>query len=175
MNAIDVLTDGFSRVRDGAHAAVADLTADQLAWRADPAANTVAWLVWHLTRVQDDHVAGVAGSPQVWTGQGFAGRFALPFDDAEIGYGQDAADVAAVRPASPAPLTGYLDAVHARTGEYLATLTDADLDRVVDADWDPPVTLGVRLVSVLNDDLQHVGQAALLRGLVLRRAAGARA
>ncbi|MBW0117473.1 mycothiol transferase [Pseudonocardia abyssalis] len=170
MNATDVLADAFSRVRDSAHAAVADLTAGQLAWRADPAANTVAWLLWHLARVQDDHVAGVAGSPQVWTAQGWSERFALPFDDAEIGYGHHAADVAAVHPDPPDLLTGYLDAVLARTGEYLATLTDTDLDRVVDEDWDPPVTLGVRLVSIVDDDLQHVGQAALLRGIVLREA-----
>ncbi|GAA3231119.1 DUF664 domain-containing protein [Pseudonocardia petroleophila] len=172
MNAIDVLADALTRVRGGAHAAVADLTPEQLAWRADPSANTVAWLVWHLARVQDDHVAGVAGSEQVWTRQGWAARFALPFDDAEIGYGQDADDVAAVRPDGPDLLTGYLDAVLDRTGEYLATLTATDLDRVVDEEWDPPVTLGVRLVSVVNDDLQHVGQAALLRGMVLRGPVG---
>lgn len=170
MNGIDVLTDGFSRLRESAHAAVADLTPDQLAWRADPGANTVAWLLWHLARVQDDHVAGLAGSPQVWTRDGWSERFALPFDDAEIGYGQDADDVAAVRPGSADLLTGYLDAVLDRTGEYLRTLVEADLDRVVDSDWDPPVTVGVRLVSVLDDDLQHVGQAALLRGIARRMA-----
>lgn len=169
MNGIDVLTDAFARVHGGAHAAVADLTAEQLAWRADPGANTIAWLVWHLARVQDDHVAGVAGIAQVWTAQGWNGRFALPFDDAEIGYGHDVADVAAVRPGSPGLLTGYLDAVHQQTLRHLATLSEADLDRVVDEGWDPPVTLGVRLVSVVNDDLQHVGQAALLRGMVERR------
>ncbi len=168
MQAPDVLADAFSRVHGSAHAAAADLTPEQLTWRADPDANTIAWLLWHLTRVQDDHVAGVAGIEQVWTAQGWSGRFALPFDDAEIGYGQDSADVAAVT-AGAALLTGYLDAVHQQTLRYLGTLTDADLDRVVDEEWDPPVTLGVRLVSVVNDDLQHVGQAAFLRGLVLRK------
>jgi hypothetical protein len=44
-------------------------------------------------------------------------------------------------------------------------VTPADLDRVVDKRWDPPVTLGVRLVSVVDDDAQHVGQAAYVRGL----------
>jgi len=170
MNGIDVLADGFSRVHGSAHAAVVDLTPEQLAWRADPEANSIAWLVWHLARVQDDHVADVAGVPQVWTAQGWNGRFALPFDDAEIGYGQDGAAVAAVRPGAPGLLSGYLDAVHEQTLRFLRTLTDDALDRVVDPGWDPPVTLGVRLVSVLNDDLQHVGQAALLRGMVERRA-----
>ncbi len=164
----DLLIDAVGRVRDTVHAAVADLDADQLAARLDPEANSVAWLVWHLTRVQDDHVAEVAGHDQVWSAAGFAGRFGLPFPAGDIGYGHSAADVGAVRADGPL-LLAYFDAVHDRTVGYLAGLGPADLDRVVDDRWDPPVTLGVRLVSVVNDDLQHAGQAAFVRGVLLRR------
>jgi hypothetical protein len=115
----DVLADAFARVHGSAHAAVADLTLEQLTWRADPDANTIAWLVWHLTRVQDDHVAAVAGFEQVWTAQGWAERFALPFDVRETGYGHGSDDVAAVR-AEATLLTGYLDATHQQTLRYLA-------------------------------------------------------
>ncbi len=59
--------------------------------------------------------------------------------------------------------------MHAQTIRFVEGITDADLDRVVDESWDPPVTLGVRLVSVVNDNTQHAGQAAFVRGLVLRR------
>lgn len=159
--------DGFDRVRSVAHAAVDGLSEEELAYRADDAANTIAWLVWHLARVQDDHVAGVAGTKQAWTEDGWAGRFDLPFGDEAIGYGQKSHEVAEVR-AGAELLTGYLDAVHQRTVDFVSGLRDADFDRVVDEAWDPPVTLGVRLVSVLSDDLQHAGQAAFLGGLVLR-------
>jgi len=115
--------------------------------------------------VQDDHVAEVAGTEQVYTAQGFAQRFALPFDDRETGYGMDVEDVARLR-AEAVTLLDYHRAVHAATATYLRTLSDGDLDRVVDEQWDPPVTLGVRLVSVVTDDLQHAGQAAYVRGLV---------
>jgi hypothetical protein len=128
----------------------------------------MAWLVWHLTRVQDDHVAGAAGIPQVWTAQGWVDRFALPFDSSDMGYGMDPAEVGLVEVPSCDLLLGYHDAVWARTLEYVHGLTDADLDRIVDEAWDPPVTLGVRLVSVINDDLQHAGQAAFVRGVVTR-------
>nr|WP_240188756.1 DinB family protein [Nakamurella flavida] len=161
------MTDAFGRVHSTVHAVLSGVEPEVLTYRPDPAANTVGWLVWHLTRVQDDHIAGVAGHEQVWTADGWATRFALPFDDDAIGYGQDADEVAAVRPSADL-LLGYLDAVHERTTAYLATLTDADLDRVVDEAWDPPVTLAVRLVSVLNDDLQHAGQAAYVRGVADR-------
>ncbi len=174
MNTADLLLDGFGRVRDSVHAAVAGLAADHLTHRVDPDTNTIAWLVWHLTRVQDDHVSEVADAEQEWAEGGWAARFDLPFDPTATGYGHTSDDVAAVRP-SAADLLGYYDAVHTRTEVYLATLTDADLDRVVDDQWDPPVTLGVRLVSVLDDDLEHVGQAALLRGIAQRFSADSRA
>ena len=121
--------------------------------------------MWHLARVQDDHVAGVAGLEQVWTARGFAGRFALPFDERDTGFGHSSSDVAKVR-ADADLLAAYLEAVHEQTVGYLAGLSEADLDRVVDTRWDPPVTLGVRLVSVVNDDSQHLGQAAYVRGLL---------
>jgi uncharacterized damage-inducible protein DinB len=167
MTSVDLRSDAFDRVRDAVHPAVQGLTTDELAARLDAEANSIAWLVWHLTRIQDDHVAGVAGTEQAWTAEGWVNRFGLPFDDGETGYGQGPDDVAQVR-AEAALLTGYHDAVHARTIAYLQTVADADLTRVVDGSWDPPVTLATRLVSVIADDLQHVGQAAFLRGVIAR-------
>nr|WP_240044536.1 DUF664 domain-containing protein [Nocardioides albidus] len=136
-----------------------------LAHRPGPDANPIGWLVWHLTRVQDDHVAAVAGTGQVWTDDGYAERFALPLDDGDIGYGHTSEQVGLVR-VSAGPLMDYYRATHARTLEYLATVTPDDLDRVVDTRWDPPVTLGVRLVSVVDDCAQHAGQAAYVKGLL---------
>jgi hypothetical protein len=161
----ELLVDSFNRIREGVHEVVDGLDADQLAERPGPEANSIAWLVWHLTRIQDDHVADVAGREQVWTAQGWTQRFGLPFDDADTGYGHSPTEVDAVR-VDPALLTGYLDAVHEQSVGYVSGLGSDDLDRIVDERWDPPVSLGVRLVSVINDDQQHVGQAAYVRGLL---------
>ena len=169
MDAIDMLVDAFGRARSDATRAVDGLTAADLVWRPDDEANPIAWLVWHLTRVQDDHVAELAGTEQVYTADGWARRFDLPLDDASIGYGHTSEQVASVRVDDPALLTGYLDAVHERTVAYLRTLRGEDLDEVIDDRWDPPVTRGVRLVSVVDDDIQHAGQAAYLAGLAQRR------
>lgn len=160
----DLLLDGFGRVRERVHAVVEGLDEPGLTNRLTPDANSIAWLVWHLLRVQDDHVAGVAGTEQVWTANGWAARFALPFDDSAIGYGFSSAQVGQVAGVSSADLAGYADDVVAATEAYVRTLTDDDFTRVVDENWDPPVTLSVRLVSVLDDDLEHVGQAAFIRG-----------
>ncbi|SDQ85206.1 Protein of unknown function [Quadrisphaera sp. DSM 44207] len=159
-----MLADAFGRVREAVHEAVEGLGREELAHRPGGGANSIAWLVWHLTRVQDDHVAEAAGREQVWTAQGWAQRFALPFDDAATGYGQSSTEVGAVR-ADAEALLGYHDAVHEQTVDVLRSTGEADLDRVVDDSYDPPVTLGVRLVSVVGDDLQHAGQAAYARGL----------
>lgn len=161
----ELLVDSFNRVREGAHEVVAGLSEDQLAQVPSPGANSIAWLVWHLARIQDDHIADVAGREQVWTGDGWQDRFGLPFDARDTGYGHTPGDVARVR-VEPSLLTGYLDAVHEQSVEFVSGLREEDLGRIVDERWDPPVTLGVRLVSVLNDDDQHVGQAAYVRGLL---------
>ncbi|WP_396450658.1 DUF664 domain-containing protein [Actinomadura sp.] len=168
MTSAQLLTDGFGRVQGVVHAAAGGLTARQLAYRPAEGANSIAWLIWHLTRIQDDHVADVAGTAQAWTEDGWADRFGLPLDPADTGYGHTSEEVASVRVESSGLLTGYYDAVHDRTVKYVSTVTDPDLERIVDRSWDPPVTLGVRLISVLSDDLQHAGQAAYIRGLLER-------
>lgn len=169
MRETDLLEDAFGRVREAVHATVEGLRPADLELRVDDRANSIAWLVWHLTRVQDDHVADAAGTEQVWTTNGWADRFGLPFAATETGFGHGPDEVAQVRVSDPALLTGYHNDVHARTVEYLHTLTAGDLDRVIDESWDPPVTLGVRLVSVIGDDMQHVGQAAFVRGIAEHR------
>jgi hypothetical protein len=168
MTSTDLLVDAFERIRDGVHPAVNGLSPDELAFRPDGESNSIAWLVWHLTRIQDDHVAGLDGSEQVWTAKKWADRFALPLDPSDTGYGHDPNMVAAVT-ADASSLLGYYDDVHEKTLEFVRSLAEADLGRVVDRSWEPPVTLSIRLVSVIVDDLQHVGQAAYIRGILQRR------
>ncbi len=169
---IDLLEDAYTRIRDTVRRAAGGLEPEQLSARIDPEANTIAWLVWHLTRVQDDHVAGVAGTPQRWTEGGWEHRFGLPFAPDATGYAQSAAEVGQVAgPGVTAEnLVGYHEDVYTATIAYLHSLDDGDLDRVVDTSWNPPVTLAVRLVSVVSDDLQHAGQASFVRGVIERRA-----
>ncbi|NYF98501.1 mycothiol transferase [Janibacter cremeus] len=165
MTPAELLIDAFDRVRDGALAVVDGLTEDQLAHRIAPDTNSIAWLVWHAYRVQDDHVADAAGLQQVWAARGFIEHFDLDLDEDDTGFGHTPAQVAKVR--APAHLLArYVEATHRQSVAWIGGLTEADLDRVVDDAWDPPVTLGVRLVSVVNDDTQHIGQAAYVRGLL---------
>ncbi|MFJ9202551.1 mycothiol transferase [Streptomyces flaveolus] len=166
MHAKDILIEGYGRIQEEVHAAVEGLDPDGLNARPADDANSVAWLVWHLTRVQDDHIADAFGLDQVWLTQDWEKRFGLDLPRRDTGYGHSPAKVAKVRVDSADLLTGYYDAVHEQALGALRSLAAKDLERVVDDNWDPPVTLGVRLVSVLSDDLQHVGQAAYVRGLV---------
>ncbi|WP_378148065.1 DinB family protein [Cnuibacter sp. UC19_7] len=121
----DILLDAFSRIRDTVHSAVRELDEETLATKPDDGGNSIAWLVWHLTRVQDDHIADASGGDQVWLADGWADRFGLPFDDLDTGYGHSGDEVAQVRGVSADQLAGYHDAVAARTAQYLATLDDA--------------------------------------------------
>ncbi len=166
MDLSDTLTEIYGRIPPLVTAAVDGLDAEQLATPPAPGANTVGWLVWHLTRVQDHHVAELLDQDQVWVTSDWASRFGRDPDPADTGYGHSPAEVAGVRAEGPEVLIAYHDAVASRTIAFLRGLGPDDLDRVVDEAWDPPVTLGVRLVSVADDDLQHAGQAAYARGLL---------
>lgn len=160
-----LVTDAFERVLELVDGIATDLSPELATYRADPEANTIAWLVWHAARVQDDHVADLAGVDQVWPG--WRDRFALPFEPFATGYGQSSADVGKVT-ASGELLTGYYRDVHALTTDYIGRLSADELDRVVDSNWDPPVTASARLVSVIGDTTQHLGQAFYIRGLAER-------
>jgi hypothetical protein len=168
-SANDILRDGFDRVHGLVPTVVEGLGTEELLWRPDDEANPIAWLVWHLTRVQDDHLAGVGGREQVYTSAGWDDRFGLPYDSLSIGYGQSGEEVGAFVLTDPSLLTGYHEEVHAMTLAVLDGLDADGLARVVDDRFDPPVTAAVRLVSVVNDIAQHVGQAAYVRGLAERR------
>ncbi len=169
MKTSDVLIDTFGRVREIVEYVVDGLTVEELLYRPGPDANSIAWLVWHLTRIEDDHVSDLRRTEQAWTAQGWIERFQLPFDSSATGYGFSSAEVAVCRVDPPELLVGYHDAVHAETVAYLETIDDAELDRIVDASWEPPVSAGVRIVSVVSDTLQHAGQAAYVRGLLESR------
>ncbi|QLQ16962.1 MAG: DUF664 domain-containing protein [Micropruina sp.] len=165
MLANDLLLDAFGRVAELVPLVLDSLTDEDILWRPDEGANSIGWLIWHLARVEDDHLAGVAGADQVWTTQGWAERFGLPYPREAHGYGHTPDEVAQFAVGDAGLLAGYYAAVASRTHEIVAALTEADYDRIVDTRWDPPVTAAVRLVSVVNDITQHVGQAGFVRGL----------
>lgn len=170
--ATDLLLDAFERVHEEIPQILDGLSVEDLLWRPDADANSIGWLIWHLTRVQDDHLVGVArecGRPreQVWPS--WRARFDVPYDVADIGYGHTTEDVAAFGLDDPALLTGYHAEVHALTTEVLRQLQPEDYRTVVDTSWTPHVTAASRLVSVVNDVTAHVGQAAYLKGLLERR------
>lgn len=162
-----LLIDAFERVHELVESTAADVDDRTATFQVDPEANTPAWLLWHLARVQDDHVSDLAGTHQAW--EEWRERFHLPFPDDATGYGHDVDDVLAVS-AQGSLLADYHRAVHERTVQYLHDVTSDDLERVVDERWDPPVTASARLVSVLGDTLQHVGQAAFVLGVAARSA-----
>lgn len=166
MECRELIIDALGRVDEDLRRTLEDLTGEQLAFRPHEAANSIGWLAWHLTRVIDDHVSELAGQPQAWVADGWHARFGKPADTSDTGFGYNTEKVGAFRVDGPAVLVEYFSAVYERCIAYVRRLECADLDRVVDTRWNPPVTAGVRLVSVVNDTTEHVGQMAYVRGLM---------
>jgi Protein of unknown function (DUF664) len=166
MDVSSLLLELYGRIPPLARDAVDGVDLENLTKAPSRDANTIAWLVWHAARVQDHHISEILEADQVWIGDGWARRFGLGADPSNTGYGHSARDIATVQPERPEVLIEYLDTVDGRTRTLIGSVTAAELDRIVDRRWDPPVTLGVRLVSIADDSLQHLGQAAYLRGLL---------
>jgi len=160
----EILRDAFTRLIEHADAVTDGLTDELAAYQPKPGANTIARLVWHSARVQDAQICDIAKTENVWTRDGWVDRFGLDLPRDDTGYGHSANDVAKVV-ASAELLAGYYRAVHDMTLEFVATLAPDDLERVVDRRWDPPVTASMRIVSIVDDCAQHLGQAAYVRGI----------
>lgn len=169
MEASEILIDAYTRIQELVHRSAEGLTQEQLAYRPEEGSNSIAWLIWHLTRIQDGHLAAATRQDEAWVTEGWADRFGMPSDASVNGQGDGPAEVAALRPDGPEVLLGYHDAVVDRTRAYLRTADAAELDRIIDRSYDPPVSVGVRLVSVISDNTQHAGQARYLRGMIERQ------
>ncbi len=162
----ELLRDAFTRLIEHVDELTDGLTDEQASYRPSPNANSIAWLIWHSARVLDDQgLAPIAGIEQVWTTEGWVDRFGLDLPRDDTGYGHSPEDVAKVQ-ASADLLAGYYHAVHKVTLDFVAGVTAEDLARIVDRNWDPPVTASVRLVSIIDDCAQHLGQAAYLLGIL---------
>jgi uncharacterized damage-inducible protein DinB len=156
----ELLRDAFTRLIEH----VEGLTDERANYRPTPNANSIAWLIWHSARVQDIQLAPIAGIEQVWTHDGWVDRFGLDLPRNDTGYGHGPDDVAKVR-APVELLAGYYHDVHKVTLEFVDRVTAEDLARIVDKNWDPPVTASARLVSIIDDCAQHLGQAAYVLGI----------
>ena len=169
MNTRALLTEAYRRIQGSVQVAIDSLETADVTYRPEPGSNSIAWLVWHLSRVQDDHISEISGRDQVWADSTWAERTGIDRGVTETGFGDNPDDVAAVVPISVEALGAYHAAVMERTMEYLASVDEFELDRIIDHSYDPPVSVGVRLVSVISDNIEHAGQARYLRGIAERR------
>lgn len=160
-----LLEDAFGRIDTIVSGVLDGLAPEHANWRPGGTGNSITWLVWHLARAQDEQIAHVAGAESVWRREGYAGQFGFALDPADHGYGHSSAQVDAVYVESLELLGAYHHAVLAQSIAFVRGLAATDLDRVVDTRWNPSVTLGVRLISIIDDCVQHGGQAAYVKSL----------
>ncbi|MFC2035884.1 DUF664 domain-containing protein [Chloroflexota bacterium] len=163
----DLLANGYDRVLEILERTHKGLTEGDLKWQPRAGTNSIGWLTWHLTRVQDDHISSLMGEEQLWIKDEWHAKFNRPPHSTDRGFGHTSEQVAAFESPDVEILLEYYRVVLERSKRYFLALSDVDLDRQLDEpQYQPLPTVGVRLISVLADNLQHAGQAAYVRGLL---------
>ncbi|UCF85585.1 MAG: DinB family protein [Desulfobacteraceae bacterium] len=163
----DLLADGYERALESLENVLNGLTEDDLNWQPRYDCNSIGWLAWHLTRQQDAQISALMGEEQLWIKVGWHSRFSRPADPKDTGFGHTPEQVAAFKSPDVQTLLDYHRAVLERSTNYFPTLAKNDLGRQLDEPWFQPLpTVGVRLVSIMDDAVLHAGQAAYARGLL---------
>jgi hypothetical protein len=162
----DMLADGYNRIVDVMERVLNGLTEDDLNWQPSPDCNSIGWLAWHLTRQQDAQISSLASEEQLWIKDGWHAKFNRPSDPRDVGFGQAPEEVAAFKSPDVDTLLAYNKAVVERSKTYFNTLSKTELDRELNEPvFQPLPTVGVRLISIMDDSVLHAGQAAYVRGL----------
>jgi len=162
----DMLSDGYNRIVESMERVLEGLTEDDLNWQPNPDCNSISWLAWHLTRQQDSQITALSGGEQLWIKDGWHAKFNRPADPRDVGFGHTPEQVAAFKSPDVDTLLSYTRAVVEQSKAYFNTLSKSDLDRELDEPWfQPKPTVGVRLISIMDDAVLHAGQAAYVRGL----------
>jgi len=171
MDALDLLKNLVRRPIEALDNFWSDLDPSRLNSHPGGHPNSIAWLLWHTARETDAQIAPLMQQEERWTAEGFDTRFGFADQNlgtADIGLGQSADDAWKITveqtPEGKALLREYLETVYGQFSRWIESLTADDLDRIIDEQWDPPVTLGIRILSVIDDATQHVGQAAYIAG-----------
>ena len=149
MDAKDVILDGLDRIRNVLRRTLDGLTLEEMHRQPSADTNSIAWLAWHLTRVQDNGISGLAAWEQAWISQKWHAMFHMEPDPDNEGVGHTPAQAAAFRAPSVQSLLDYHESVIQQSKAYVTRLAPADFDRQLnEPEWQPPPTVGVRLVSV---------------------------
>lgn len=163
----DLLTDGYGRILEIMERTLDGLSVEDLGWQPESGSNSIGWLCWHLTRGQDAQMAALMEAEQLWTLKGWHQQFNRPADPRDIGFGHTPQQVAEFESPETKVTLDYLRETTERSKQYFLSLSENDLDRELnEPQWQPLPTVGVRLISIMSDNLQHAGQASYVRGLL---------
>ncbi len=166
----DLIIDGYGRVLEALVPALKGLSQGELDRQPKADCNSIGWIAWHLTRGQDAQIADLMGEEQIWVKDKWYLKFNRPVDAEDTGYRHTTAQVAAFKSPAPRVLVDYYRGTLEQSKRYISALSLAELDRQLDEPWFKPIpTVGVRVVSIMADGLQHSGEIEYLRGLIKSR------
>jgi hypothetical protein len=162
----EMLAVGYSGILRTLDYTLKGLTKEDINWQPKPDCNSIGWMVWHPIRFQDMQISEFMGEEQLWIKDGWYKKWGRKADPKESGGGMTPEDLTKFKSPGAATVLAYAKAVVERSQKYFPTLKKADLDKILKGGPHKPYpTVGMMLMIILSDSLQHAGQAGYVRGL----------
>jgi hypothetical protein len=164
MKCQQLISSIYDRLTEGLERALVGLTQEDLNYQPRPDSNSIGWLTWHLTRTQDQAIADLMGVEQLWIKEGWYLKFNRSANPQDTGSGHSPEDMASFKSPDVKMLLAYYYSVVQRSKRCFYNLSETDLDREINHTRYP--TVAARIVGVISDNFQHVGQMAYVHGLL---------
>ena len=166
MGTLDFLRTSTKKLHNDFRDAIKDLKEEQLHFRPLGKGNHIAFALWHLVRTEDSVINFfLQKKAPVWNAEGWDKKFGM--DPKAQGTGMTAEQAAAVRIQSLPDFLKYMENVFKASEAYLATLKEADLDRVEEFQFLGKMSFGQVIGGViLQHGSEHLGEIRYVKGLL---------
>ncbi|MFC1994682.1 DinB family protein [Chloroflexota bacterium] len=140
------------------------LTQEEAAWSPRAECNSIAFISWHIARVEDFFVnRALQRKDELYESEGWQEKLGTP--PKEVGYQYTVGQLCAWPVPQLEVLRAYADSVREKTLAFLKHLAPARLSEVPRPDRSPD-SIGVTLGRISTEIALHVGQIAYLRGML---------
>ena len=161
----DAIRSGLEEYLANLHQTLDGLTSQELRLQAQPDANHIIYIVWHMARVEDGWIARASGLDQIWILSDWPQILGLNPERTNSGVDWSIDQVREMPVVAIEDLLGYYADVRDRTLAVFDKMTEADMGTTHVHGYYGTVTNAWIFGHIIVEESQHLGQIAFIRGM----------